>query len=53
MTPRSDAVQRSPDEYDSLPEPLKLSRTREQFMWLSNDEKRRIIESECEPDVTE
>jgi hypothetical protein len=46
-------IQRSPNPYDALPEPIKGAYSEREYMWLSNDQKKRIIEMECEPDVTE
>ena len=39
------------DEYDALPEPIKLYHTREQWLWLSDMEKARLIQDETEPEA--
>ena len=38
------------DDYDALPEPIKLSYTRAEFMWLSDAEKANLVTMECEPE---
>jgi hypothetical protein len=53
MSLASSELQRTPSEYDSLPEPIKARYTLKQYLWLSAVEKKRILQSECEPDATE
>lgn len=38
------------DDYDDLPEPIKGSYTREEFLWLSDAEKANLVTQECEPE---
>lgn len=38
------------DDYDRLPEPIKLSYTRQEYLWLSDEEKAGLITLECEPE---
>jgi hypothetical protein len=42
----------SKDPYDQLPEPIKMLYTREQWLWLSDQEKATLVqrETECEYD---
>jgi hypothetical protein len=39
------------DDYDKLPEALKLVYTRQEYLWLSDLQKAKLIERETEPDV--
>lgn len=39
--------------YDSLPEAIKANYTAEQYSWLGNDDKARIIERHTMPDPEE
>jgi hypothetical protein len=41
------------DAYDQLPEPVKLMYSREQWVWLSDKEKRGLVVRECEPESFE
>ena len=38
------------DPYDKLPEGIKLSYTREEYLWLSEAEKASLIQRECDPE---
>ena len=38
------------DEYANLPTPIQMRYTREQWLWLSDDEKVRLMANETEPD---
>jgi len=40
----------SQDDYDRLPEPIKLSYTRAEYLLLSDDEKAALEQKECEPE---
>ena len=40
----------SQDDYDRLPEPIKLSYTRVEYLWLSDEEKASLEQKECEPE---
>jgi len=40
----------SQDDYDRLPEPIKLSYTRAEYLWLSDEEKASLEQKECEPE---
>lgn len=47
----SQPLERMPeDDYDRLPEPIKATYTRAEYLWLSDAEKSRLIETECEPE---
>lgn len=50
---RSDIASITGDRYDKLPECIKSLYTREQFKWLSDTEKSRLVESETTPEWTE
>lgn len=39
-----------PDAYDALPESLKAAYTREQYLWLGDADKARLLQTETEPD---
>lgn len=41
------------DAYDGLPEPIKASYTREQYLWLSDNEKATLEQRETEPEHSE
>ena len=38
------------DDYAQLPEPIKLSYTRQEYLWLSDSEKATLVQQECEPE---
>ena len=38
------------DDYEQLPEPIKLSYTRAEYLWLSDAEKATLVQQECEPE---
>jgi hypothetical protein len=38
------------DEYGLLPTPIQMRYTREQYAWLSDEEKLRLIDNETEPE---
>jgi hypothetical protein len=38
------------DDYDQLPEFLKSLYTHEQYLWLSDEEKGRLLQQETEPE---
>ena len=38
------------DDYERLPEPIKMIYTRSEWLWFSDAEKARLIEQECEPE---
>jgi hypothetical protein len=38
------------DEYDDLPVGIKSSMTREEYMWLTEEQKSDLVRSFCEPD---
>lgn len=38
------------DDYDELPEPVKMTLSREEFLWLSDGEKARLIEDFTDPE---
>lgn len=41
------------DAYDLLPESIKCTYTREQWMWFSDQEKNNLVTTECEPEAFE
>ena len=38
------------DEYAALPEPIKEIYTRQEYLWLSDEQKASLIDQECEPE---
>jgi len=40
-------------DYDQLPEVIKTVYSHKEYAWLSDDEKARLIETECNPEVPE
>ena len=49
--PLNDALEaHGQDDYEQLPEAIKHTITRKEFLWLSEGEKARLIQSECEPE---
>lgn len=38
------------DAYKSLPEPIKLVYSRAEWLWLSDAQKARLVDEECEPE---
>lgn len=38
------------DDYDELPEPIKQMCSREEYLWMSDAQKARLVEQECEPE---
>lgn len=40
-------------DYQALPEAIKAIYTWEQYKWLSEDEKGRLVQRECEPETFE
>lgn len=40
-------------EYEALPEAIKNLYTLEQYLWLSDDEKARLVQTETEPEAFE
>lgn len=41
------------DGYEELPEPVKQYYTREQYLWLSDEEKAKLVRTETEPEWEE
>ena len=41
------------DDYEGLPDGIKLTLSRIEYMWLSDHEKATLVERTCEPDWTE
>lgn len=41
---------REEDDYDRLPEAVRFSISRQDFLWLSDESKARLVQNECEPD---
>lgn len=40
-------------EYEALPESIKAMYSLEQYLWLSDDEKARLVQTETEPESFE
>ena len=40
----------SSDDYESLPDSIKMNYTRKEYLWLSDGEKARLIQTETEPE---
>ena len=38
--------------YDTIPECIRQYYSRDEYLWLSDDQKARLIEQECEPEWT-
>lgn len=41
------------DAYDTLPEPIKAVYSKSEFLWLSDQQKQHLIQTETEPDWNE
>lgn len=39
------------NDYDALPESIKAMYTPEQYLWLSGEEKGRLVQTETEPET--
>lgn len=39
------------DEYQALPEAVRCSYSREQWLWLGDGQKQRLVEQETEPEA--
>lgn len=48
MAPEREAVAKS--DYDQLPEPIKMIVSAEEYLWLSDEQKARLVQDECEPE---
>ena len=40
-------------EYNDLPDPIKCAYSEDEYKWLSDDAKTKLIENECLPEVGE
>ena len=40
------------DDYEELPECIRQYYSRSEYLWLSDNQKAHLIESECEPEWT-
>jgi hypothetical protein len=50
-TPLADALSEAgQDDYAALPEPIKEIYTRQEYLWLSDEQKASLIDQECEPE---
>jgi len=38
------------DDYDRLPDSIKMIYSRQEYMWLSDTEKNTLVQRECEPE---
>lgn len=43
----------NPDDYDSLPESVRQYYSREEYLWLSDEQKANLVQSETEPEWEE
>lgn len=43
---------RAADAYEQLPDCVRQYYSRHEYLWLSDDQKARLIEQECEPEWT-
>lgn len=50
LQPLDDVVQGNGEDYDRLPEPIKQTFSRREFLWMSDEQKARLTEQECEPE---
>lgn len=41
------------DDYDQLPEPVKLLYSRHEWLWLPDRDKQTLVTRECEPEIFE
>ena len=49
--PISEALaENAQDDYEQLPEPIKMIYTRTEYLWLSDAEKADLVQRECEPE---
>lgn len=49
--PINDALaENAQDDYEQLPEPIKMLYTRVEHLWLSDAEKADLVQRECEPE---
>lgn len=48
----ADSLPTPSDPYDQLPECIRQYYSRSEYLWLSDDQKAHLIESECEPEWT-
>jgi len=47
----STVLQGGSDEYDRLPEALKMTYSRQEYMWLSDAEKATLVHRDCDPEA--
>lgn len=40
-------------DYDGLPEPIKVLYTPSEYAWMSDEQRRTLVEDECLPEVEE
>lgn len=41
------------DDYLSLPDPIRMAYTRQEYLWLTDDQKRNLTQRETEPEIYE
>jgi hypothetical protein len=46
-----DVIKRADDPYAALPDGIKASYSRDEYMWLSDHEKATLVQRETEPDA--
>lgn len=46
-------ISQRPDGYEDLPEAVRQYYSREEYLWLSDEEKARLVQSETEPEWEE
>ena len=45
------AAEAGQDDYSQLPEPIRDVYSRREYLWLTDDQKKRLIQTETEPEV--
>ena len=51
MSPLRDALaEAEQDDYEQLPEAIKQTMTRTEYLWLSDLDKAHLIQQECDPE---
>ena len=38
------------DEYERLPEPIKMIVSRKEYLWLTDEQRANLIQEECDPE---
>lgn len=51
-SPMDESLATASDPYDQLPEAIRQYYSRNEYLWLSDDQKAHLIETETEPEWT-